>query len=135
MILVIDANPFIAGFLRNSGSRLIILSGKVRLYSPDWIEQEFNRNEKELVKKFSDTSKFSETKRLLFTFLNIIPHSEYSPYIKEASNLTKHTKDIPYFALALYLNCAIWSEERSFKKQSKVKVYSTSELLEEVGLK
>ena len=47
MILVIDANPFIAGFLRNSISRKIILSEKVLLHAPDWLNDEFKRNEYE----------------------------------------------------------------------------------------
>ena len=135
MILVIDANPFIAGFLRNSSARLIILSEKVILNSPDWIKQEFDNNEDELMEKFPTSDKFSETKRMLFELINIAQYSEYSAQMEEASKLTKHMKDVPYFAVALYLNCAIWSNEKSFKLQSKVMVYSTSELIKELGLK
>lgn len=135
MILVIDANPFIAGFLRDSSARLIILSDKVRLNSPDWIKQEFDNNEEELVEKFPNSGKFSETKRMLLEFINTVPYSEYSAQMEEASELTKDIKDVPYFALALKLNCAIWSDEKSFKKQSKVKVFTTSELFKELGLK
>ena len=43
-------------------------------------------------------------------------------------------ESVKYFALALKLNCPIWSEDKALKKQSKVKVYSTSELLKEIGL-
>lgn len=129
MILVIDANPFIAGFLRNSTSRHIILSEKILLYSPDWLIGEFERNESELMEKFSDSSKFFETKKILFKFVKIVPKQEYSKYIEEASKLTKHTKDVPYFASALSLNCPIWSDEKSFKQQSKIKVLSTEELI------
>src|SRR3989338_4705826 len=121
MILVIDANSFIAGFLRNSSSRSIILSDKVKLYSPDWIKQEFDRNERELIQKFSFPAKFSETKSILFNFVDTILSSEYNPYIEEASKLVKHAKDIPYFAVALHLDCPIWSNEKSFKAQSTVK--------------
>ena len=134
MILVIDANPFIAGFLRNSTSRQIILSELVILYSPDWLIAEFERNESEFINKFLNSADFFETKNLLFKFVKLVSESEYSMYIKEASKLTKHIKDVPYFALALYLKCAIWSDEKSFKQQSKVKVYSTSDLVKELDL-
>lgn len=134
MILVIDANSFIAGFLRNSTSRQIILSDEVTLYSPEWLVDEFDRNEEELMAKFPDKPNFLETKKILLEFIRLVPASEYSKYIKEASNLVKHSKDIPYFALALYLNCAIWSNEGSFKSQSKVKVFSTSDLVKELRL-
>ena len=81
------------------------------------------------MEKFSNSADFFETKKLLFKFGNIVSESDYSAYIKDASKLTKHIKEIPYFALALSLNCAIWSDEKSFNQQSKVKVYSTSELI------
>lgn len=129
MRLVIDANPFIAGFLRDSTSRKIIFSEKIVLFSPDWLKDEFERNEAELIKKFPSTEKFSATKEALFGFVNIVPHKEYSSYIEEALPLVKHAKDAPYFALALQLNVPIWSEEKSFKLQSKVSVYSTLELI------
>ena len=129
MILVIDANPFIAGFLRNSTSRQIILSEKILLYFPDWLIDEFERNESELMERFLDSARFFETKKVLLKFVKIAPKKEYSKYMEEASKLIKHTKDIPYFALALSLNCLIWSDEKSFKQQSKVKVLSTEELV------
>lgn len=43
--------------------------------------------------------------------------------------LGEHLKDIPYFALALYLNCGIWSNEKRFKKQSRIKAVSTADLI------
>lgn len=129
MILVIDANPFIAGFLRDSTSRKIILSEKVTLYSPDWLVKEFERNESELMEKFPASDDFLETKMILFKFIKIVPEQEYSMYMEEASKLTKHIKDVPYFALALSLNCPIWSDEKSFKQQPKVVVYSTSDMV------
>lgn len=84
--------------------------------------------------KFPDPSNFFETKKILIKFVNIVPEREYSEYMKEASKLSKHTKDMPYFALALSMNCAIWSNEKSFKQQSKVEVYSTSDLVKKLML-
>ena len=40
-----------------------------------------------------------------------------------------HPKDVEYFALALRFDFPIWSNEKGFKKQTKVKVFSTSELI------
>ena len=55
--------------------------------------------------------------------------------MKNAWTISPHSKDIEYFALALKSNCAIWSDEKALKKQSKVKVLTTSELVKELGLK
>ena len=38
--------------------------------------------------------------------------------------------DTAYIALALHLNCPIWSNDKKLKKQDKVKVITTKELLE-----
>ncbi len=132
MILVIDANCFIAGFLRNAISRQIILSDEVALFSPSWLVDELNKNELELMDKFPDKSSFAKTKEVLLSSIKLVSASEYSPFLKEASELVKDSKDIPYFALALYLNCALWSNERVFKNQSRVKILSTSDLINEL---
>ena len=132
MLLVIDANPFIAGFLRNSASRRIILSDGVELFSPEWLLKEFEKNEFELREKFPASENFWETKKILFAFIKLVPAAEYSEHMKEASKLSKNAKDDPYFALALSLNCAIWSDESSFKRQQSVKVFSTSDLVKEL---
>ena len=50
-------------------------------------------------------------------------------FFKEACKISPDSDDIEYFALALKLNCPIWSEDKALKKQSIVKVYSTSELI------
>jgi predicted nucleic acid-binding protein len=47
---------------------------------------------------------------LLCEILTVIQKSEFIDRISEAKELlSEHTKDAPYFALALELNCAIWS--------------------------
>ncbi|MCK4476655.1 MAG: hypothetical protein KAU16_08005 [Methanophagales archaeon] len=42
--------------------------------------------------------------------------------------MAPHLKDVEYFALALKLDFPIWSNEKAFKKQSVVKVFSTPDL-------
>ncbi|MBT5021736.1 hypothetical protein HOK51_08530 [Candidatus Woesearchaeota archaeon] len=37
--------------------------------------------------------------------------------------------DVDYFALALKLNCAIWSNDKKLKNQNSIIVYSTEELI------
>jgi len=55
--------------------------------------------------------------------------------LKEAKSISPDPDDSDFFALALKLNCPIWSEEKKLKKQLEVKVVNTSELIEELGLK
>ena len=53
-----------------------------------------------------------------------------SIFQKEAEKISPGLKDTQYLALALKLNCAIWSNDKKLKEQDKVKVYSTNELLQ-----
>jgi len=63
--------------------------------------------------------------------IKLFPTDNIPPEIKsKAEELSPHSKDDPYFALALHLGAAIWSREKGFKKQDEVKIYSTSELAE-----
>ena len=58
-----------------------------------------------------------------------IPLEQFLDKADEAKELAPHLKDVEYFALALRFDFPIWSNEKSFKKQSKVKVFSTSDLV------
>jgi predicted nucleic acid-binding protein len=69
---------------------------------------------------------FSLLERKIETF----PKSEYEEFLSKAGEISPHDRGRPYFALALYLNSAIWSDEKAFKKQSQVKILSTEELIE-----
>ena len=60
---------------------------------------------------------------------DILFSDEFLDKIPEAKELAPHLKDVEYFALALKLDCPIWAQEKAFKKQSKVKVFYTSDLV------
>ena len=140
MFLIVDASILFSFFNPDSARRLIIESAHVhgfRLISPDFAFDELT-NDKNEIEKYAGISElefiifFSLLEKKIETFSVEV----YKEFLKEANKISPHdkqTKDDPYFALALALNCRIWSDEKAFKKQSKVKVYSTSELLKELG--
>lgn len=61
--------------------------------------------------------------------IQFIPFDEFKKEIKNAKQISPDPYDMEYVALALAKNCAIWSNDKELKKQNKVKVYSTTELL------
>lgn len=77
---------------------------------------------------------FGFLERILQWRIEFVPVEEFKDFLKEAELVCPDPDDIEYFALALKLNCPIWSEDKRLKKQSKVKVFSTSELLKKFGL-
>lgn len=138
MKLVIDANRLfsvIIGKKLSSVAMKIIFSDNAEFFSPFRLLAELENNREEIRFKsgFSheDLDNFISIAKLRIKF---IPLEDFIDKISDAKEISPHSKDIEYFALALSLNCAIWSDEKSFKKQPKVKVYSTSELLKELGL-
>ncbi|MEK6968674.1 MAG: PIN domain-containing protein [Nanoarchaeota archaeon] len=46
----------------------------------------------------------------------------------EAKKISPDPDDVAYFALALYLGCPIWSNDKRLKEQNKVRIITTKEL-------
>jgi len=136
MLLVVDANELFAGIITKgkglqSWTLDILFSDKVEFSAPLRLLVELEKNKEEIRRK----SKFSERDFDIFVGIiklriNFIPFEEFSDKIAEAKGLAPHLKDAEYFALALKLDCAIWSEEKAFKNQSNVKVFNSRELVE-----
>ena len=60
--------------------------------------------------------------------VEFIPLEEYSSFMKEALAIPD-PDDIDFTALALKLDCPLWSNDKELKQQTVVKVFSTSELI------
>lgn len=62
--------------------------------------------------------------------METVEDEEIRQYAGEAKKLVSHEGDIPCFALALALNSPIWSNEKEFKNQNRVEVFSASDLID-----
>lgn len=67
--------------------------------------------------------------KLLEPEFKIFSRQEYTVKLSDGLKLAPHPKDVEYFALALRFDFPIWSNEKAFKRQSRVKVFSTSDLV------
>jgi len=134
MELITDANVLISALIATEGKTYdLIFSDRIKLFSPELLLKEFEEHKKEILSK----SKLLESDFELFLSLissqiEFIPYAEFEEYISEAEKITPDQDDTEYFALALKLKCSIWSNDKKFKKQNKVKVYSTSELMKQI---
>jgi len=54
----------------------------------------------------------------------------YKQYFSQALFLAPHEEDAHYFAVALLLGIPIWTNDKGFKEQSEIEVYSTAEVIE-----
>lgn len=141
MMIIVEANiVFQALIKRGFIFRLIKQLSKagIKLHSPEFILDEVRSREERLL-KYSGLTKIELEFliRVLFSKIEIVPLPKYSRFVPEALSIFPgHIKDAPYFALALSsFGYVLWSDEKRHKKQPKVKVCSTSELLKELGLK
>jgi len=82
------------------------------------------------LKKKSKTSEleFDFIQEQLLQKVKIVPRSEFEEFLARAARISPDPNDKPYFALALKLQAAIWSNDKQLKKQREIKVFSTKEL-------
>lgn len=137
-ILVVNANILFSFFNKNSARRHLIKKLPKRgckLITPAFALEEL-MEDKERIKDFARIDEvgfmflFSLLERKI---MEIYPEEKYEESLSEAEKISPHGKDVhkddPYFALALSFNAPIWSDEKAFKRQSIVNVFSTSELI------
>jgi len=139
MRLVVDSNVLFTFFWKGSVFR-IFLDKPVQLFSSEYALEEINKYSLEIMKKTSvSKEQFKKLKQELALKVEFIPLEEYSTLFHKvlsiASKFSKHeyeefVKDIDFFALALTLSCPIWSNDKLLKKQSKVLVFNTKEIIE-----
>ncbi|MFH1365157.1 MAG: PIN domain-containing protein [archaeon] len=136
MDLVIDANIVISALISANGKiRELIFLKDFSLFAPEYLSEEVERYAIEIIEK-SELSKesFEIAKSLIFSKIKLIPFSEFEPSMEKSKNICPDEKDTEYFSLALSKNIPIWSEDKALKKQSSVKIFSTKELIGDMGL-
>ncbi len=129
MDLVIDANVLFSALIKDSFAYNLLFNSSFHLFTPEYIFTELEKHKEELLRKTERTTE--EFFRLVETLkrrIVIVPLEELVPYVDEAEKLTPDPDDMAYFALALKLNCAIWSNDKKLKDQNRIKVYNTHEL-------
>lgn len=131
MYLIVDANVLFAALIKDSYSYRLLFSDKFRLFVPEHIFTEFEKHREEVLKKTERTDEeFFHLLEILKRRITLVSFEELTKYVEEAEKLTPDSDDMAYFALALKLKCAIWSNDKKLKNQTKVKIYHTHELAE-----
>ena len=136
--LVIDANELFSAIIaKGRGAQTkkldILFSDKIKLYAPSKLFEEVGKEKN--AHKLRELSGFSNTEFDLFIELlklriSCVPSKDFSDKFAKAEEICPHEKDIPYFALALKLNCPIWSGEKKFIKQSEVPIFNTKDIID-----
>ncbi|RLG30353.1 hypothetical protein DRN98_07420 [Methanosarcinales archaeon] len=131
MKLVVDANILFSFFKEGSSTRRFIFSHpEIELFTPLYVFEELEKHKEEVKSKAKIADRvFELSKKGLLEYVTIVPLDEFKEFWIEAEQISPDPDDVEYLAVALSLNCAIWSNDKRLKKQSLIKVFSTSDLL------
>ncbi|MBU2099620.1 hypothetical protein KKB11_00115 [Candidatus Micrarchaeota archaeon] len=133
MKLVVDSNILFSFFWKHSFLNTVMPSKELELYSPEFALKEISKYKKEIMKKTKLEKKEFESKREeLALFIEFVPLEKYKNFFSKLKNVPDKD-DIDFLALALKLECSLWSNDKALKKQGKVKVLETSEILTELA--
>ena len=128
-----DTNIVLKALIKNSKTRAILLNPNHQFYLPEYAIEEVEKHLHLLVEK---TSLSGEDIKLalstLLTNIQVIPSANILTKWNEAEGIMKpiDTGDTPFIAASLSIACdGIWSDDKDLKRQRKVKVWNTREII------
>lgn len=134
MKLVIDTNIVFAALIKDSKTRELILSSKLQLFCIKEIIDEIANYRTQIIKRANiSMTTFDSLLDEIIKQITLFPQTVIQPCTDEANSLLAHRdkKDVPFLALALCIKVdGIWSSDKDFDEQSKIKRISTSDLVE-----
>lgn len=125
MRLVIDANIIFAALIKRGTTRALLTQSE--LHTPAFVQEEIQKYLHFLCEKTGLSNR--QLERLIekiFGYITIVPAEAYE-HIKVRLH---DEKDVPYVALALLLDCPLWSNDQELKEPDYVRVLTTRDILE-----
>ncbi len=133
MKTVIDTNRVIT----DGASRKIITHANIDFFYIALNQDEILKHKNEILKKAQISEmEFEGILDKLFQKMILVDDAIIETRMKEAKEIIGAVDgaDVPFIAAALALDASIWSDDKHFKKQNKIKVFTTIELLKEIRL-
>ncbi len=135
MDLVIDANILFAICIKSGKTEEIIFSEEIHLFAPEFLFEEFNKYKELLLEKTNRSEEeFYKLLIILRKRITTISNEETERFMDIAKKISPDPKDADYFALALKLNCSIWSNDKRLSEQKKVSIMSTEYIVKLLNL-
>lgn len=133
MKVVVDANIIISALLRDSTIRRLLFDMRIEPVTCDFLIGEIHDHLDELKEKKRDGN-FEETLQILLSYVQVIPNESYLPFIESAKRMSPDIDDVPYVALAMMLDCVLWTQDKALLNNSLIKTISTKELMDLLGV-
>jgi predicted nucleic acid-binding protein len=137
MKLVLDSNIIFSALIKKSTTRNIILSDVFELHAPEYIFSEIAKHKELLLRKCKmNEEELDALLLLLQKHIRLVPKEKYNEKMALAEDILKDidVTDSPFLALAMALNCPVWSNDGHFKQQDRVEVHTTKELIKTISV-
>ncbi len=132
MKIVVDTNIFISALIKDGAARQILTNPKLNLLFPEWGLEEIY-SYKEIIMQKADLKErdFDILLLRLLKYIRLIPFNIIIKFKKEADVIMNKIdrEDSAFIATALTFNCPIWTEDKHFSRQKKIKILSTEDML------
>lgn len=131
MIIVADTNILFSFFWKNSFIRQILISPNMEIFSPEFAINELSKYSNLILNKAKISKKeFILELKKLKSFIKFLPKKEYIKFMEEAEKISPDKEDANFLALCLKLNIPLWSNDKELKKQDKVVVLNTEDIID-----
>ena len=135
MRATVDANILFAALLKSGTTRKLWFGPEIELYAPSFLLKEFKKYADYLKRKFAGSEEeFQKLYNKITAQIFLVEDSELKPFLPAAASLIKDPDDWLYLACALKEDTVIWSEDRGFKAQNRIKTLNTKEMVKEFGI-
>ncbi|MFQ5710985.1 MAG: PIN domain-containing protein [Candidatus Geothermarchaeales archaeon] len=133
MKLILDTNILISALIKDSAVRKALLNPVFEFYLPEFSLEEIEEH-MDLIAARSRLSKeeIYLVLNMLLVNIHIVPSEQILRKYEEADRLMGKIdkKDVPFIASALSIpNEGIWTEDKHFLKQKRVKIWCTKNII------
>ena len=139
MKCIVDTNVLFTFFWKSSAFSILSQRDDLQLFSPAYALEEIEKYESEIIQKAKLTKeKFQRLKEDLALTIHFMYEDEYASSFKNAAALAKELpeenreeflEDIDFIALSLKMDCPLWTHDKLLRKQSRVHVLGTKEII------
>lgn len=133
MNIVVDVNIVLSALIRDSSTRKLILESGHTLYFPEASVTKLIKYKNYVIEKAGiSEQEYLSVIRTLFKHITIVPRDKIKKYWDKAKEIMAQTdpEDVVFIAAALSLEDSfVWSEDKDFELQSKVKVLKTKDVV------
>ncbi len=133
MRLVLDTNVILKALIKNSRVRAVLLNPRHQFLIPEHALEEIERHLQLIQRKTSlSENEIRLVLRTLLTNIETVPAQMVLKRWREAQKEMERIdrNDIPFVAALSVHSEGIWSDDKDLKRQDKVKVWNTREVLE-----